>query len=414
MATAGDVNEDGYSDIIVSMPTYDNGQEDEGMVIVYRGTATGIDGSAIWYKESNQADSLYGSSVSSAGVLFLDDQGEMQSHSLGSQPGWLPESSLSELHAVVYTLEATSFIARSLYAENGDWYILVGVPLFDTDGIFSGSAIRVSSLRSNPISAFVQNLSIGVDGFSYLGDGRGRALAHRDASLAGTDLSSAGTVKRAISGENGAKINDQASGTRNIDTFAPFRGTDWSLVLQESWDSVFQPIQAFELLITGIGVLLILLVIILTWRGIESIAKPIHTLHDQVRHVTRGEVVELAADSGIAEIDALEHSFIEMNRQISSYRDGLPRYLGVVTGSLEEERRWIGRELHDETKQDLLAIGRRLELFISSDSDSDRSEKLATLQKMVEDTLAGLRQFNRDLRPLLLNGGALLTESRSP
>ncbi len=48
------MNEDGYSDIIVSMPTYDNGQEDEGMVIVYRGTATGIDGSAIWYRESNQ------------------------------------------------------------------------------------------------------------------------------------------------------------------------------------------------------------------------------------------------------------------------------------------------------------------------------------------------------------------------
>ncbi len=77
VATAGDVNEDGYSDIIVSMPTYDNGQVDEGMVVVYGGTASGIDGSAIWYRESNQVGAMYGSSVASAGDVDGDGDCEI-------------------------------------------------------------------------------------------------------------------------------------------------------------------------------------------------------------------------------------------------------------------------------------------------------------------------------------------------
>ena len=37
VGTAGDVNGDGYADIIVGAPHYDNGQEDEGRVWVYHG-----------------------------------------------------------------------------------------------------------------------------------------------------------------------------------------------------------------------------------------------------------------------------------------------------------------------------------------------------------------------------------------
>ncbi|MEY3444516.1 MAG: hypothetical protein RLZZ519_2797, partial [Bacteroidota bacterium] len=42
VASAGDVNGDGYSDVVIGAPTYDNGQADQGAAYVYHGSATGL------------------------------------------------------------------------------------------------------------------------------------------------------------------------------------------------------------------------------------------------------------------------------------------------------------------------------------------------------------------------------------
>ena len=42
VGTAGDVNGDGYADVIVVAHYYDNGEQDEGRVFVYHGSATGL------------------------------------------------------------------------------------------------------------------------------------------------------------------------------------------------------------------------------------------------------------------------------------------------------------------------------------------------------------------------------------
>jgi hypothetical protein len=42
VSSAGDVNGDGYSDVIVGAPKYDNGQTDEGAAFVFPGSAAGI------------------------------------------------------------------------------------------------------------------------------------------------------------------------------------------------------------------------------------------------------------------------------------------------------------------------------------------------------------------------------------
>ena len=55
VATAGDVNGDGYSDIIVGAMLFDNGETDEGAAFVYHGSATGINTTAATMVESDQA-----------------------------------------------------------------------------------------------------------------------------------------------------------------------------------------------------------------------------------------------------------------------------------------------------------------------------------------------------------------------
>ncbi len=72
VATAGDVNGDGYSDVIVGAYSYDNGETDEGRAFVYLGSAAGLFSDPTWATESDQASALFGRSVSTAGDVNGD------------------------------------------------------------------------------------------------------------------------------------------------------------------------------------------------------------------------------------------------------------------------------------------------------------------------------------------------------
>ena len=72
VASAGDVNGDGFSDIIYGAPLYNNGQTDEGRAVVHLGSATGLSATAHWTTESGQAYANAGSSVASAGDVNND------------------------------------------------------------------------------------------------------------------------------------------------------------------------------------------------------------------------------------------------------------------------------------------------------------------------------------------------------
>lgn len=72
VARAGDINNDSYSDVIVGAPYFDNGEQNEGRAFVYLGSATGLATSAAWTAESNQADAYLGTSVATAGDVNHD------------------------------------------------------------------------------------------------------------------------------------------------------------------------------------------------------------------------------------------------------------------------------------------------------------------------------------------------------
>lgn len=72
VSTAGDVNGDGYSDVIVGARLASNGQVSEGLAYVYLGSSTGV---VVPYQrrlEVNQADADFGVSVSGAGDVNGD------------------------------------------------------------------------------------------------------------------------------------------------------------------------------------------------------------------------------------------------------------------------------------------------------------------------------------------------------
>ncbi len=147
VSAAGDVNNDGYSDLIVGSSYYSNGQAYEGRAYVYHGSATGLAAAAAWNTESNQASAYYGSAVNSAGDVNNDgyddvivgapyyDNGQTNegrsSVYLGSATGlsttaaWTAESDQAEARA--------GWSVGSAGDANGDGYsdVAVGAVLYD-------------------------------------------------------------------------------------------------------------------------------------------------------------------------------------------------------------------------------------------------------------------------------------------
>src|SRR5688572_21307814 len=71
-AVVGDVNGDGYDDIVIGANFYGNGQVDEGGAWLYLGSAAGPDTAADWHVEGNQTDAQLGYVVAAAGDVNAD------------------------------------------------------------------------------------------------------------------------------------------------------------------------------------------------------------------------------------------------------------------------------------------------------------------------------------------------------
>jgi hypothetical protein len=182
---AGDVNGDGYSDVIVGSPVYTDGQQAEGGALVFLGSGRGIaDGnqdSAYGQLESDQASAAMGYSVASAGDVNGDgysdvivgapfyDAGTSDEGAafvfLGSQGGIGDGNPLSA-HA---QLEGDQFEAQmgrcvaSAGDVNGDGYadVIVGANLYDADQASEGAAFVFLGSASgipdgNPATAHAQ------------------------------------------------------------------------------------------------------------------------------------------------------------------------------------------------------------------------------------------------------------------
>ncbi len=181
VSSAGDVDNDGYADVIVGAPGYDHGQVDEGAVFIFPGMATGIS-SSLWPLEYNQAGAQIGTSVSSAG----DVNGDGFDDVIVGAPGY-DHDQAKEGAAFVYpgtflglspvpfwsweSDQENAYFGASVSTAgdvNGDGYddVIVGIPSYSNgeanEGaavIYTGSAVGFSifptyGVESNQANAY--------------------------------------------------------------------------------------------------------------------------------------------------------------------------------------------------------------------------------------------------------------------
>jgi len=185
VATAGDVDGDGYADVIVGAYQYDDGQADEGRAYVYRGSASGLATTAAWTAESDQAGASFGISVATAGDVDGDGYSDVivgaerytngqplegraylyhgSASGLATTAAWTAESDQSSAHFGVAVATAGDV--------NGDGYgdVIVGSYVFDngqTDEgrafIYHGSATGLATTAARTLESDQAGADLGL------------------------------------------------------------------------------------------------------------------------------------------------------------------------------------------------------------------------------------------------------------
>ncbi len=155
--SAGDVNGDGFGDVAVGAADYDSDEVDEGAVFVYLGSATGLGTQTDWMGDGNQVSANYGISISLTGDVNGDgyadlligsnrfDQGEENegkvslyygsSAGVESTPAWVVEGDQS--------FAGFGYAVCTVGDVNGDGSddILMGIPQWDHEQVDEGQVL---------------------------------------------------------------------------------------------------------------------------------------------------------------------------------------------------------------------------------------------------------------------------------
>jgi len=117
LAPAGDVNGDGYSDVLVGAHQYDNGETNEGRAFLYLGSASGLEASPAWTAEGDQASARFGISVATAGDVNGDGYSDVLVGALQYDSG-----EMNEGRAFLYLGSAAGLSADAAWTAEGDQF----------------------------------------------------------------------------------------------------------------------------------------------------------------------------------------------------------------------------------------------------------------------------------------------------
>jgi hypothetical protein len=85
----GDFDGDGFGDVVVGAALYDAGQVDEGRILIFRGSAAGLEPTPSWVAEGNIAGARLGWTAEGAGDVNGDGAGDVLAGAEGLNGAWV-------------------------------------------------------------------------------------------------------------------------------------------------------------------------------------------------------------------------------------------------------------------------------------------------------------------------------------
>lgn len=231
-------------------------------------------------------------------------------------------------------------------------------------------------------------------------------------------------VERIRGGESGTEIGRDAMGTEVLRSHGPLHVGDfqWAIIAEMGSSEALAPVAAMQRRIFLIGgTVALVLFLAASWLG-ASIADPILMVASMARRVGQGERGFKINLPGNDEISQLASDFNRMNEDLERTMVS-KRELEVLAGRLitaqEDERRRVGRELHDDFTQRVAAAA--IETGRLVNVPSANADELRAGLKRLKEQLAAISEevhgLSRRLHPAMLDDlgliGAIEIECRA-
>ncbi len=219
--------------------------------------------------------------------------------------------------------------------------------------------------------------------------------------------------------------------------FVPLEMAPWGISILEPEEDVFAPASRLKRTFLALAVIFIGTAFILTIGISRSIVDPLNDLIRGTDRIAKGDLSEPILFQGSDEIGVLSHSFETMRlrlvesmehitkhtlgletrvrertRQINESQKRAEILLQKVITSQEEERKRIGRELHDDTLQDLSAALMKIDMC-RLDPGNVSLQKIDSIRGIIVNSLDGVIGIIQNLRPTLLDDLGLVAAIKS-
>jgi signal transduction histidine kinase len=244
-----------------------------------------------------------------------------------------------------------------------------------------------------------------LPGTVFVLDTDGIVLVHSQPDHVGANLEDIPGVIEALARREGFVIvQDEREPV--LVTFAPVRGSPWTVVIREPVQDLIGPLLRFPSLVPAIAIGAGVLSLLILYFGWRTIVQPLQQLAHAAEAVSWGEYNSIDRPvQGVQEIRDLHGALADMVQRIRGYEAGVRDYLNAMTQGQEIERARLARELHDGPVQALIALGQRAEMAQRwvERGQSDRAHAaLAELRQTEQDTVGELRRIIGALRPIYL------------
>ena len=224
---AGDINGDGFADLVVGAPGYSSGQVGEGRAQLHLGSVSGLSATPDWTLEGNQSGASLGAQATGAGDVNGDGYADL----LLTAPSWDTAASNAGICMVFHG--SPSGLATtpdgSLAGGAGGQYGTVAAPLGDINGDGFGD-VACATLIGNGIVKLLLGSSGGIPSSAsatWTGDASNDLFGQ---SISAGDVNGDGLADVFVGAPQGEK-----GGTNNVGEVKLFLGTTAGPASAASW-----------------------------------------------------------------------------------------------------------------------------------------------------------------------------------